>query len=610
MAFGLGLAGLMGGVQGLGLGMSDIADQRFKQQQFDIERARLAEQSRIADAQLAMEQRKQAWAEQANAPLSAEEANQVMSYLYPGRGGGAVSVGGAPAGVTPRDVAVREEIGGPGPFQFSIPGGRPPAPDPGVDVPGGINPAVLTKLPRQVVVPILQEAVKQRMLDQADAIKYAREQRDLQSRAAAWLQPGPPEFAPTGALGEDPEASAPIPAIVQAPPSPENQQMARLAAAGYKDEFLKMVYQQQLGAAALNKLLGGTPGGGVPTGEDLLRPRNAITANPVTGETTVRQELPPSHFLTTAGLLADAGWDPKMPGYRAAFGTVDQQLTSVEGVGVFGKSSVVPAPPAGAGGVAGPDKLYIPPPPAGAAGTTTPGQPQPLIRVDKPVSPETMTKITGAVRAHDALINITDALKNPEVDNFLGPYDQHRSTVMRMTPNQALGQVPEDVIKLEQGIGTMNNYTIQLITGAAVRKDEEQRIYREMPNQANPPAEFRQRVLMTMANIAKYEAYWRNLALTGNQQAKMRALELGLIDDQGQPTNVMKTVIAPTGEGVSGGPPSSSTTPPGYVVRGKPQDESKPPQPLSRTNPNYKSAKQHGWSDENIEKYYNVRIVD
>jgi hypothetical protein len=52
-----------------------------------------------------------------------------------------------------------------------------------VDVPGGINPAVLTKLPRQVVVPILQEAVKQRMLDQAAGLKDARDQGEAVAAA-------------------------------------------------------------------------------------------------------------------------------------------------------------------------------------------------------------------------------------------------------------------------------------------------------------------------------------------------------------------------------------------------------------------------------------------
>jgi hypothetical protein len=610
MAFGLGLAGLMGGVQGLGLGMSDMADQRFKQQQFDIERARLAEQSRIADAQLAMEQRKQAWAEQSNAPLSAEEANQMMAFLYPGRGGGAVSVGGAPAGVTPRDVAVREEIGGPGPFQFSMPGGRPPAPDPGVDMPGGINPAVLTKMPRQVVVPILQEAVKQRMLDQADAIKYAREQRDLQNRALAWLQPGPPEFAPTGALGEDPEASAPIPAIVQAPPSLENQQMARLAAAGYKDEFLKMVYQQQLGAAALNKLLGGTPGGGVPTGEDLLRPRNAITANPVTGETTVRQELPPSHFLTTAGLLADAGWDPKMPGYRAAFGTVDQQLTSVEGVGVFGKSSIVPAPPAGAGGVAGSDKLYVPPPPAGAAATTTPGRPEPLIRADKPTSPEAVNQVVGAMAVREATNRISQALKDPDIENYIGPYGRYLSAAQSAAPFEALGKVPPAVVDMEQNLARLTNYTIKLITGAQMSEVEASRIKRELPQQTDQPDVFRQKLNTTIKNLEDAEERIRSLALTGNNDAKL-FMQQYEVPVRGSVVVPPGTPAPPsTGEPLRPPGPGSSAAPPGYVVRGKPQNESKPPQPLSRTNPNYKSAKEHGWSDDNIEKYYNVRIVD
>jgi hypothetical protein len=602
MAFGLGLAGLMGGVQGLGLGMSDIADQRFKQQQFDIERARLAEQSRIADAQLAMEQRKQAWAEQANAPLSAEEANQVMSYLYPGRGGGAVSVGGAPAGVTPRDVAVREEIGGPGPFQFSMPAVRPPAPDPGVDMPGGINPAVLTKLPRQVVVPILQEAVKQRMLDQADAIKQRNAMRDRAVLASTFDIPGPNQLAYNLIPGEDEEAAAFIPRV-PGPPTPENAAAARMALSGQPLKDILAWQEAQRTKAFMDviaaRMSGGGPGG--PSGQVTTRvgvsgdkPNVEITESPVpvNDPNTEAQALGyPSYEqapLEVKGKILATIEQKKLAYARA------QQTSQID------VNLDKPYSPAEAG------ELNVPigttPRQASAMGIT-------------PKSSQERNRIDNMRTAAAIIDNVERSIFEGDPKTGLPPI--------------TLPKTPED--RLWNAPGTAMDMWLQRDPGLVALNG---RIKASMAPMIRALGEVG---TLTDQDIARANALWPTIGPVPDTEPVVRAKLSGLRDLVNEIADRTRGGGAPREGGQA---PSSSSERPadawwrssnpavddllantpgaglplpaksGAVVRGKPQNETKPPQPLSRTNPNYKSAKQHGWSDENIEKYYNVRIVD
>ena len=247
MAVGLGLAGLFGGVQGLGLGMSDIADQRFKQQQFDIERERLRQLTDLSNRQLEMEQRKQDFAEKQQY-MSPEEIQPFLDYLPTAGGTPPMRTSTGEPITTQTPVGQMPGVGGAAlPSSYSVvptvagvrsiaPGEAPPAPGAGLTQAMLANP--LTKVPRALLIPMLADLYKERQVAQREALQRAIELQDRAALAAAFQRPGPPQFADVGLRGDDPEASAPTPSIVR-PVSPRDQYLSALALAGAKADTLR-----------------------------------------------------------------------------------------------------------------------------------------------------------------------------------------------------------------------------------------------------------------------------------------------------------------------------------------------------------------------------------
>jgi hypothetical protein len=147
----------------------------------------------------------------------------------------------------------------------------------------------------------------------------------------------------------------------------------------------------------------------------------------------------------------------------------------------------------------------------------------------QPNSAETTQLVVGAERARKAAQAIQQALQDPNVDNYLGPYAQYRSKGQRAAPYGLAGDVPPAVVDVEQNLAHLKNYTIRLITGAAVRPDEEGRITNEIVDASYRGPEFRQRLGTTLKNIQYLEQRVKDLALRGDRNAQAVAQELGLL---------------------------------------------------------------------------------
>lgn len=227
------------------------------------------------------------------------------------------------------------------------------------------------------------------------------------------------------------------------------------------------------------------------------------------GRVRMTREPLPANMQQHAQSLVKNNVQPGSPEWFQSMADYGKTIP-VEGVGPFGASSA-----------AMPSRNQQ----VGAGGA-----PQPLggLRADRPVSPQSAHDLAAGQGLMGAVGNIEQALQNPNVRDYLGPVAQYRSTLQRYTPQAALGAVPPEVTQLEQNLARLTNYTIKLITGAQMSEREADRIRKEIPNQMLQPEEFANRLATTKENIRKMTDTIRRLALTGNQQAKMSADELGL----------------------------------------------------------------------------------
>ena len=160
-------------------------------------------------------------------------------------------------------------------------------------------------------------------------------------------------------------------------------------------------------------------------------------------------------------------------------------------------------------------------PPTGASEPRWKGEP-------KTVGDATAKDVMTAMQMRDAVNQIGQALKDPATKDYVGPYAQYWDSIQGKAPNEALGKIPPSVVQLDSNLHALQNYTIRLITGAQMNKDEVPRIMGQLPQRGNQADEFRQRVKMSMDNVSMMEDRIRSLALQGDTNAKLLATELGL----------------------------------------------------------------------------------
>lgn len=159
--------------------------------------------------------------------------------------------------------------------------------------------------------------------------------------------------------------------------------------------------------------------------------------------------------------------------------------------------------------------------------TQSPAQPL-LEGPQKPVGQDVAIQVASAEASRNAIGNIRTALRDPIVQEYLGPYDQYRSDVKRRMPMGLAGDVPGSVVDLEQNVALLQNRTIKLITGAQMSEPEAQRIKSEGVDTKYRGPEFLRRLETTEKNNAILESKVKELALRGNPQAQQVAKELGI----------------------------------------------------------------------------------
>lgn len=233
-----------------------------------------------------------------------------------------------------------------------------------------------------------------------------------------------------------------------------------------------------------------------------------------------------------AEILKARGIKEGTPAWDEGMYILTNPTPTVPDVGVFSRLDVLGRGAAPTPGTTGPGQS-----------TSAPGQ-GPLPRIPAPAKPvpgETTMQIIGVGRLQDAVKKIDAALADPEAKPYFGPYAQYLALAQEKAPYELLGRVPASVIDLTQNLATVQNYTIRLITGAQMNINEETRIKRELPQLGHPEYMFRRLWDTTRSNIDMLEKRVVGLALSGNQQAKAIALELGLM-----PKESGKAAGAPT----------------------------------------------------------------
>lgn len=348
-----------------------------------------------------------------------------------------------------------------------------------------------------------------------------------QAGTAAFIQQAkgqPAQLLGQLAEGEDPEAAALIPRSANVPAMGAEDLTAGLIGRGTKatDIAALMKILRPEAAAEQNKLIATdkpiyNPATGkweMPPKVDLpaitppLNSRPKLSVNEK-GEPSTAYENEPWQWEIARGALADKGWRPEMPGYRAAFFDAVSQLTPVtEGGGAATRSQGIPSP--------------------------TGGQPQQTPTVitgpPRPVSDATARTVAGAEMASQAIQRLLKTARDPEVQAYLGPFDQYRSAAQRKAPNAMLGEVPPAVVDLDQDIATTKNYLINLRSGAAVTVQEADRMEQELMKKSSRGEVFAREVENTARNIAHLEQRVKALALRGDQKALSVAQQYGLLD--------------------------------------------------------------------------------
>jgi hypothetical protein len=156
----------------------------------------------------------------------------------------------------------------------------------------------------------------------------------------------------------------------------------------------------------------------------------------------------------------------------------------------------------------------------------------------KPVSGETAQRVAGAEEARRAAQTLATLSRNAATAGYLGPLDQWRETVQRMTPGALAGEVPNEVVDMKQAMNTLNNYYINLISGAAVSAQEGERLKAQLPKMSSRPEIFQREVETTLESVRRLEQRISQLALHGDPKARLVAEQYGLTASaapQGEP---------------------------------------------------------------------------
>jgi hypothetical protein len=158
-----------------------------------------------------------------------------------------------------------------------------------------------------------------------------------------------------------------------------------------------------------------------------------------------------------------------------------------------------------------------------------PGGGAPLITgLPKTVSGETAQRVAGAGEARLAAQKLVELSTSGKVADYLGPVDQWRGTAQRMIPGALAGEVPPDVVDMNQALNTLNNYYINLISGAAVSAQEGERLKAQLPKLSSRPEVFQREVQTTLESVARLEQRISQLALHGDPKARALAEQYGL----------------------------------------------------------------------------------
>jgi hypothetical protein len=119
----------------------------------------------------------------------------------------------------------------------------------------------------------------------------------------------------------------------------------------------------------------------------------------------------------------------------------------------------------------------------------------------------------------------------------------------RLAPGGILGKTPEEVIALEQNLATLKNYTIKLITGAAMSVQEGERIMRELPDLTLPPDQFWLRYDKTKQDIEKMRRVVYVALIRGDRRALAVMQEIGAAPPQSAPSPLNPAPAPGTGWG-------------------------------------------------------------
>jgi hypothetical protein len=294
-----------------------------------------------------------------------------------------------------------------------------------------------------------------------------------------------------------------------------------------------------------------------PPRDPFMPPQNSRPVPTVgeDGKVSTRYEPEPRQHELARRALADKGWQPGMKGYDAAFYDAVSALTPVtEGGGAATRSQGIPSPD-------------------GRAPAQTPTV---ITGPQKPVGGEVARSIAGAEMASQAVQRLVRASQDPAVQNYLGPYDQYRSDAQRRAPQAALGEVPMEVVDLDQDIATTKNYLLNLRSGAAVTPQEGDRMEKELMKKSSRGPVFQREVENTARNVQQLEQRVKELALRGDQRALAVAEQYGLLSAT----------------------PRATSAPPGA---GQNQ--------LSRQDPLYSHARSRGMTDQQIQSKYGITLV-
>lgn len=96
-------------------------------------------------------------------------------------------------------------------------------------------------------------------------------------------------------------------------------------------------------------------------------------------------------------------------------------------------------------------------------------------------------KITAAEKGIQALERIGAMRADRSLDAYIGPRTSRpvgatTEFLQKFAPSELAGELPPDVVRLQQALAELRNFIIPKVTGATVRKDEEPQIMAELPS--------------------------------------------------------------------------------------------------------------------------------